>query len=133
MTMLFRRRVFSLAAVVLGSVALFAQTTHKVTRIVDGDTLVLFDLGTVRLIGVDTPETVDPRKPVEEFGKQSAAFLTGLVLGKTVRVEYDQTRKDRYDRTLAYLYLPDGTFVNKEIVRMGYGHAYTKYPFKFTE
>lgn len=127
------RRVAIALAALLCAGTVGAQTSHMVTRIVDGDTLVLEGLGTVRLIGVDTPETVDPRRPVEEFGKQSSAFLTGLTLGKTVRVEYDQTRKDRYGRTLAYLYLADGTFVNREIVRLGYGHAYTKYPFKFME
>jgi micrococcal nuclease len=92
--------------------------------------VVLSELGTARLIGVDTPETVDPRRPVEAFGYVSSAFLTGLIGGKTVRVEYDQTRKDKYGRVLVYLYLPDGTFVNREIVRQGYGHAYTEFPFR---
>ena len=105
----------------------------RVTRIVDGDTLVLSDLGTVRLIGVDTPETVDPRKPVEEFGRASTAFLTGLALGQTVRIEYDQPHKDRFDRTLVYLYLSDGRLVNREVIRFGYGHLYTEFPFRLME
>jgi micrococcal nuclease len=125
------RRLIVIATALFTAVTLVAQTTHKVTRIVDGDTLVLSELGTVRLIGVDTPETVDPRRPVEEFGKQSSGFLTALALNKTVRVEYDQTRKDRYGRTLAYLFLEDGRMVNEEIIRFGYGHAYVKYPFKY--
>ena len=127
------RRGLILVLVLVAGATVYAQSGYKVTRIVDGDTVVLAELGTVRLIGVDTPETVDPRRPVEEFGRQSAAFLSYLVLGKTVRVEYDQTRKDRFNRTLAYLYLPDGRFVNKEIIRLGYGHAYVKYPFKYME
>jgi len=53
--------------------------------------------------------------------------------GKTVRLEYDQTKRDKYDRLLAYVYLEDGTFVNAEIVKQGYGHAYTKFPFKYME
>ena len=56
-----------------------------------------------------------------------------LVDGKTVRVEYDWNRKDKYNRTLAYVYLPDGTFENAEVIRQGYGFAYTRYPFKYLE
>ncbi len=104
-----------------------------VTRVVDGDTLVVQGVGTVRLIGVDTPETVDPRQPVNAFGYESAVFLRQLVLNRVVRLEHDQTLKDRYDRTLAYLYLGDGTFVNLEIVRQGFGHAYVDYPFRYLE
>ena len=81
----------------------------------------------------DTPERVHPLKPVERFAQESSDFLKRLILGKDVRMEYDWQRKDRYGRTLAYLYLADGTFVNAEIVRQGYGFAYTKYPFQFME
>ncbi len=104
-----------------------------VERVVDGDTIVVRGIGTVRLIGIDTPETVDPRKPVEYFGQEASIFLKRLVEGQTVRLEYDQQRTDRYNRTLAYVYLADGTFVNAEIVRQGYGHAYTAFPFKYLE
>ena len=52
---------------------------------------------------------------------------------KKVRLEYDWQRKDKYDRTLAYVYLEDGTFVNAEIIKQGYGHAYTRFPFKYLE
>lgn len=125
------KRVFSLVIVLaVFAVALLAQEAYRVTRVIDGDTLVLERLGTVRLIGVDAPETVDPRKPVQAFGAEAAAFLRKLVTGKVVRVEYDQQRTDNQDRVLAYLYLPDETFVNAEIVRQGYGHAYTAFPFK---
>jgi len=110
---------------------LAAQQTHRVLRVVDGDTVVLAELGTTRLIGVDTPETVDPRKPVQAFGKEASAFLSTLLSGQTVRVEFEGAAKDKYGRTLAYLYLADGTFVNAEIIRQGYGHAYTQFPFKF--
>jgi len=104
--------------------------TFQVERVIDGDTLVLATLGTVRLIGVDTPETVHPTKPVQYFGREASAFLRNLVLSRSVHVEYDQTRVDRYGRTLAYLYLESGVLVNLEIVRQGYGFAYTAFPFR---
>lgn len=107
-----------------------AQSVYRVSRVVDGDTVVLRGLGTVRLIGIDTPETVDPRKPVERFGKEASAALRAMIAGRDVVVEYDQDRADKYNRTLAYLYLTDGTFVNLEMVRQGYAHAYVKYPFR---
>jgi len=104
-----------------------------VTRVVDGDTIDVEHIGRIRLIGVDTPETVDPRKPVQYFGREASDFLKGLVGGKGVRLEYDQQRRDVYNRTLAYVYLADGTFVNAEIVRQGYGFAYTRFPFEFLD
>jgi micrococcal nuclease len=110
-----------------------ARAYYSVQRVVDGDTVVLETIGTVRLIGVDTPETVDPRKPVQAFGVEASRFLHTLLDGKRVRLEYDSDRTDKYRRTLAYLYLPDGTFVNREIIAQGYGHAYLNYPFRFME
>ena len=130
-----RGRVLLFALVALGSIAT-ASTTQDlgvIERVVDGDTVIVTGLGSVRLIGVDTPETVHPTKAVEAFGHQSSAFLRRLVLNQNVRLEYDGERKDRYGRTLAYVYLTDGTFVNAEIVRQGYGHAYTQFPFKYLE
>ncbi len=56
-----------------------------------------------------------------------------MVEGKQVRLDYDWQRKDKYRRTLAYVYLQDGTFLNLEIIKQGYGFAYTKYPFKYLE
>lgn len=107
--------------------------SYRVIRVVDGDTIVLERIGTVRLIGIDTPETVDPRRPVQRFGREASAFMHRLLDGQRVRVEYDWNRKDKYKRTLAYIYLLDGTFVNAEVVRQGYGFAYTRYPFKYLE
>jgi micrococcal nuclease len=111
----------------------------QVERVVDGDTVVVNRGGQsvkVRLIGVDAPESVDPRKPVERFARESAAFLRGLVEGKSVHLAYEPTgaRVDRYGRTLAYLYrVDDGLFVNREIVAKGFGHAYTVYPFRYMD
>ena len=104
-----------------------------VTRVIDGDTLVVQGIGTVRLIGVDTPETVDPRRPVQYFGKEASEFTRRMAQGKVVRLEFDVERKDRFGRTLAYVYLPDATFLNAEIVRQGYGHAYTLFPFRYLD
>jgi micrococcal nuclease len=114
-------------------------TTAQVLRVVDGDTVVVACDSrpvTVRLIGVDTPETVHPRKPVERFGREASAFLKTLLDGKSVRLEYEPgpSRMDRYGRTLAYLYLEAGGLcVNREIIARGFGHAYTRYPFTFLD
>ena len=127
------RLVVVLASLLPVTLGASQNPTYIVERVIDGDTVVLAGLGTVRLIGVDTPETVDPRKPVQRYGMESAAFLKQLVQGRSVRVEYDRQRSDKYGRTLAYLYLPDGLFVNLEIVRQGFGHAYVNYPFVYME
>ncbi len=111
---------------------------RTVKRVVDGDTIILDGRERVRLIGVDTPETKHPQKPVEYFGREASAFTRKMVQGKRVRLEFDPANthighKDRYKRTLAYVFLEDGTFLNAEIVKQGYGHAYTRFPFKFLD
>ena len=109
-----------------------------VERVVDGDTLLLQSGERVRLIGVDTPEIKHPKKPVEYFGKEASAFTRRVVEEKRVRLEFDQANvaqghKDRYGRTLAYVFLEDGTLLNAEIIKQGYGHAYTQFPFSRME
>ena len=108
---------------------------RQVTRVIDGDTIVLNGGERVRLICVDTPETVHPQKPVEYFGKEASAFTRRMVEGEKVRLEYEQgpSREDRYGRTLAYIYLKDGRLLNLEIIEGGYGHAYTRFPFSKME
>jgi micrococcal nuclease len=103
-------------------------TARTVVRVVDGDTIVLDHQEKVRLIGVDTPETVDPRKPVQYFGHEASAFTTQRLQGKQVHLAYDWQRTDKYRRTLAYVCL-EGELVNETIIREGYGVALTKYPF----
>jgi micrococcal nuclease len=106
---------------------------YKVKRVIDGDTLLLINGERVRLIGVDTPETKHPQKPVQYFGIEAYKFTKQMAEGKVVKLEYDWQRRDRYRRLLAYVYLMDGTFLNAEIIKQGYGFAYTRYPFKYME
>ncbi len=136
--MLQRLRVGEVSAIalwcLLAAVVLALQPApagaQLVERVVDGDTIVVRGVGRVRLIGVDTPETVNTRQPVEFFGREASAFTKRLLEGRRVRLEYDRRRTDRYGRTLAYVHLADGTFANAEIIRRGFGHAYTRYPFR---
>ncbi|HVE47569.1 MAG TPA: thermonuclease family protein [Acidimicrobiales bacterium] len=98
-----------------------------VERVVDGDTIVVSGGESVRLIGADTPETKDPRRPVGCFGKQASDFTAGLLpSGTRVRLVGDVEQRDRYQRLLAYVYrLPDGLFVNAELLRRGFGQVLT--------
>ena len=97
----------------------------KVLYVVDGDTVKLTTLESLRYIGIDTPETKHPRKPVEYYGKEASAFNKHLVEGKDILVEFDVTEKDRYGRLLGYVFLEDGTFVNALLVKQGYAKVYT--------
>ncbi len=111
---------------------------RTVRRVVDGDTLVLENKERVRLIGVDTPETKHPRKPVEYYGREATAFIKRMAQGKRVRLEFDQANahighEDKFRRTLAYVFLEDGTFLNAEIIKQGYGFGYTRFPFKYLD
>ncbi len=112
----------------------------KVIRVVDGDTLIVDVSGKqekVRLLGIDTPESVDPRRPVQCFGKEATVKLKSLVAGKSVILVDDKTQgdRDKYKRYLRYVYLPDSkrTFVNGEMVKQGYAFSYREYPTKMLE
>ncbi len=107
---------------------------YKVVSGVDGDTIVVDMNGTketIRLIGVDTPETHDPRKNVQCYGQLAANFTKQSVEGSVVRLEADPqgTNRDRYNRLLRYVYLQDGTLLNQRLIEQGYGFAYTGFPF----
>lgn len=110
---------------------------YSVSSVVDGDTIKININGTVetiRLIGIDTPETVDPRKPVQCFGKEASNKAKELLLGKKIRVEKDSTQgdRDKYDRLLVYVYREDGLFFNKYMIEQGYAHEYTyDLPYKY--
>lgn len=97
-----------------------------VTRVIDGDTIEIDGGQKVRYIGIDTPETVDPRTTVQCFGKEAAAKNKELVEGKKVRLEKDVSETDKYGRLLRYLYIGD-VFVNKVLVQEGYAFS-SPYP-----
>jgi len=111
-------------------------TTFPVLKVIDGDTIVVNVRGkkeTVRLLGIDTPETVDPRKPVQCFGKAASDKMKFFVNGKSVILVDEKTtqgNRDKYNRLLRYVYLPDSkrTFVNGEMVKQGYAFSYREYP-----
>lgn len=88
---------------------------------------------TVRLIGVDTPEMSHPLKPVQYFAKEASDFTTKTVLNKKVRLEFDLQKEDKYGRLLAYVFLPDGRMLNAEIIKQGFGFAYTRFPFRYLD
>jgi micrococcal nuclease len=96
-----------------------------VKRVVDGDTFELSDGERVRMIGVDTPETVKPNSPVEPYGKEASDFTKKLLTDQKVTLKFDVEPRDKYDRLLAYVYLPDGTFVNEKLIRDGYARIMT--------
>ncbi len=98
----------------------------RVTRVIDGDTIGV-EIGSliekVRYIGINAPETVDPRKPVQCFGAEASQRNKELVESKLVRLEKDVSDRDKYGRLLRFVYLPDGGFVNFELVKEGYASA----------
>ena len=143
------RKIFFLAGVVAVLVALvladragvFGQAPKddwdkyhdrqfKVARIIDGDTLDVdipdgrFKRTRIRLLGVDTPETVKPDSPVEHFGHEASRFTKSAALGKTItlKLQRDRTR-DTYNRLLAYVILPDGKNLNEQIIATGHGYS----------
>jgi micrococcal nuclease len=109
---------------------------YRVTQYVDGDTIVVDMDGKeerIRFIGIDTPETHKPGTPVQCYGPAAAAHTKNLIghAGGQVRLGADHlgTNRDRYDRLLRYVYLPDGTLVNEVKIREGYAFYYPYFPF----
>jgi micrococcal nuclease len=103
---------------------------YQVLDVVDGDTIKISEIGTLRLIGIDTPETKDPRKVVQCFGKEASENAKKLLSGQKVYLEYDKSKAilDKYKRTLAYVFREDGYFYNLEAVKSGFAHSYKQYP-----
>jgi len=112
-----------------------------VTKVVDGDTLHLENGDRVRLIGIDTPESKvnvklrrDSKRTGKDYetiaamGKKAAKFTAGLANDKYVKLEFDVQKRDRYNRLLAYVYLPNGKMLNAEIIRAGYAQVMTVPP-----
>jgi len=113
-----------------------------VERVVDGDTIIVnvtdnnFGLNTrerVRLIGVDTPETVHPTREEEPYGKEASDFTKENLEGRYVYLDFDIELRDRFGRVLAYVYTENGDHFNARLVKEGFGIAYLNYPFKYMD
>ncbi|MEX0881599.1 MAG: thermonuclease family protein [Candidatus Saccharimonadales bacterium] len=108
---------------------------YAVSEFIDGDTVAVNMNGSneiIRMIGVDTPETHRPNTPVQCYGPQAADYIKRLIGKSRVRLQADplNTNRDRYDRLLRYVYLPDGTLVEEKLISEGYGFAYTLFPYQ---
>lgn len=136
--------VASSAGISMNSVTTFDFTTidketeaATVTRVIDGDTIEVEKDGeteTVRLLLVDTPETKHPTNPVQPFGKEASQFATAELEGKTVQLEYDGPKRDKYDRLLAYVWI-DGEQFNEQLLTEGlarYAYVYNP-PYTYSE
>src|SRR5262245_51175602 len=119
--------VTALLFLLVAALTASAQDLVRVRRVVDGDTLILENSERVKLLGVNTPQ--DSKTKTQFYGKEATAFTKRMVEGKIVRLEVDQiAMPDKYSRTLAYVFLEDGTFLNAEIIRQGYGFAVSSFP-----
>jgi micrococcal nuclease len=105
-----------------------ADEYKSVRKVFDGDTIELVNGEHVRYIGINAPEISHPDKPGEPFGPEALAFNEKTVLSKQVRIQGDQEPFDQYGRRLAYVFLQDGTFVNREMVRNGLAYVLYKFP-----
>jgi micrococcal nuclease len=112
-----------------------------VTDVVDGDTIKVLRgrrEETVRLIGVDTPETNKQGTPVQFYGPEASLFTRRALLEKRVRLEFEPPdrqggRRDKYQRALAYVFTDDGRNFNLQLIKQGFGRAYTRYPFEYEQ
>lgn len=96
-----------------------------VQRVIDGDTFVTRKGEKIRLLGINAPEIRHRDAPAEPHGYQASQTLIRLIAGKQVRLSFDQESKDRYGRTLAHIYLQDGTWINAEMLRLASAFVYT--------
>ena len=121
-----------------GVIEVINDDLYKVTRVVDGDTIKILinrEEKTIRLIGLDTPETVHPNKPVECFGIEASNEAKRLLTDKRIDLEFDKSQgeQDKYGRVLAYVILEDGTNFNQYMIEQGYAYEYTyqNNPYKY--
>ena len=110
---------------------------YQVTKVVDGDTIdanIDGKIERIRLIGINTPEVVDPRRPVECFGKEASENAKKILTGQKIKIEADtsQDDRDKYGRLLRYIWRSDGLFYNLEAIKQGYAFEYTYIvPYKY--
>lgn len=106
------------------------EGVHQVRRVIDGDTLLLTSGARIRLQGINTPETVMPDHPVEDWGPEASQFTKDFIekTNHQVRLTFSLERKDKYDRFLAYVWNSDGSLMlNEELVRAGLAYARRDY------
>lgn len=106
------------------------DASYNVTKVIDGDTIVISKDGvfeTIRMIGIDTPETVHPSKSIQCFGLESSNKTKEWLTNSRVSLEFDEVagERDKYNRLLAYVFRSDGLFVNLELIKQGYAYEYT--------
>jgi len=133
-----QKRILTTLLIIALSALVFARQKqtglYQVTEVYDGDTIAVNMNGAtekIRLIGVDTPETKDPRKPVQCYGPEASAYSHSILEHAKVRLVADplSTNRDRYNRLLRYVYLQDGSFYNKKLLQSGFARAYIGFPF----
>ena len=109
-------------------ITVVAQTWFTVKWVNDGDTIVLTNGKRVRYIGINAPEIDHDNRRAQPFGYESRSYNKDVVLKRKIRLEFDRERHDRYGRLLAYLFLPDGTFINEALLQKGYAYFLFKKP-----
>lgn len=123
-----------------------ATTGGLVSWIYDGDTLMVDGIGKVRLLGIDTPERDDsPRDAfyreryrisaprLRNIAARALAFNIRHVKGQRVVLDFDRERRDKFGRTLAYVYLPDGTLLNRLLLEQGLAAVYRRFDFRLKQ
>lgn len=129
--MAMKRAVLSFVLLLL----IFSSSLHaeKVRYVTDGDTFMLEDNQRVRMIGINAPEVSHKQygKRGEPFGSDSKRYLAGLIEGKVIELKQGSEPFDRFGRRLAYVYLPDGTFVNRKMVEAGFAETFRKFEFEY--
>lgn len=129
------RRPFRIIFLSLGLLlALTSQAlAEKVIYVIDGDTVILDNHERVRLIGINSPEIASKYHRGEYYGKEAKKYLKKRIEGKEISLKPGAEPFDKYERRLAYIYLTDGTFINEELVRLGYAETFRKFPFIYKE
>jgi micrococcal nuclease len=113
------------------------QNSYQVSKVIDGDTISVLMNGKnekIRILGINTPETVDPRRRVECFGREASDHAKSILTNQSVKLEADpsQDDKDKYGRLLRYVFLLNGTDYGLEMIRSGYAYEYTyDIPYKY--
>lgn len=121
-------KLILLDSLLIPSPASAARKRALVKWVHDGDTVVLSDGEQVRYLGIDAPEIAHGDQPGEPYGDEASRYNRSLVLGRWVKLEFVDQLRDRHGRLLAYVFLENGTFVNEELLRLGYAHLFRREP-----